>query len=242
MAVAGALFAADPPSANPAAAAKKARIVVLGDSITAGYGLDPAEAYPALLQTKIDTAGLPFTVANAGVSGDTTAGGLRRVEWALGNNGAQVLIIALGGNDGLRGISPKQTAENLTGIITKARNKFPDIKIITAGMQMPQNFGAEYIGQFKAVFPTVAKEQKTAFVPFLLENVGGIPKLNQEDMIHPTPEGQKIVAENVWKILGPVLKPAAAAAAAAASPSTAAESPSPPAKAPAPAPSAPSSS
>ncbi len=227
MAVAGALFAADPPSANPAAAAKKARIVVLGDSITAGYGLDPSEAYPALLQKKIDAAGLPFTVANAGVSGDTTAGGLRRVDWALGNSGAQVLVIALGGNDGLRGISPKQTAENLTGIITKARGKFPDIKIITAGMQMPQNFGAEFTEEFKAVFATVAQERKTGLVPFLLENVGGIPALNQEDMIHPTPEGQKIVAENVWKILEPALKPAPKPSQDSANPSTASPAPAP---------------
>ncbi|RYD32936.1 MAG: arylesterase, partial [Verrucomicrobiaceae bacterium] len=220
---AGALFAADPPSANPAVPAKKARVVALGDSITAGYGIDPSEAWPALLQKKIDAAGLAFTMVNAGVSGDTTAGGLRRLNWALGQNGAQVLIVALGGNDGLRGISPKQTSENLTGIITKAREKYPDIRIIVAGMQMPSNLGPEFTEKFKALFPTVATERKTLLVPFLLENVGGNPKLNQDDMIHPTAEGQKIVAENVWKVLEPVLKPATTvpAAASAASPAPA---------------------
>lgn len=182
--------------------------MVLGDSITAGYGLENAEnAYPALLQKKIDGTGLSFTIVNAGVSGDTTAGGLRRVAWALGKD-ADILLVALGGNDGLRGIPPKETKSNLEGIIAKARAKFPDIKVILSGMQMPPNFGLEYTSEFAAVFGTIAKEQKTALVPFLLENVGGIPKLNQDDMIHPNPEGQKIVTANVWKILEPILKPA----------------------------------
>jgi acyl-CoA thioesterase-1 len=204
---AGALFAADPPSANPSSPAKKARIVILGDSITAGYGLEnAADGYPAILQKKIDTAALPFTISNAGVSGDTTAGGLRRLAWALGNNGADILIVALGGNDGLRGIPAKQTAENLTGIVTKAREKNPKIEIIIAGMRMPDNMGPEYTAEFQSVFPTVAKAQKTALIPFLLEGVGGDPRLNQDDMIHPNPAGQKIVAETVWKALQPLLK------------------------------------
>jgi acyl-CoA thioesterase-1 len=193
----GGLWAEDAPNANGA----KKRIVVLGDSITAGYGLDPEEAYPALLQKKIDTAGLPYTVTNAGVSGDTTAGGLRRVAWALGQQGADVLVVALGGNDGLRGISPEQTEQNLTGIIDKARTKSPAIKVIVAGMQMPDNMGAEFTTKFKSLYPKVAGEKKVALVPFLLEGVGGSEELNQADRIHPTAEGQVKVAETVWKVL-----------------------------------------
>lgn len=199
----GALWAADAPTAN-AAAAPRGRIVVLGDSITAGYGLDPAQAYPALLQQKIDAAGLPFAVVNAGVSGDTTAGGLRRIDWALGA-GADVLIIALGGNDGLRGIAPKQTAQNLAGIIKRARAKAPALAVIVAGMEMPGNMGPEFVEEFRAVFPRVTKEQDAGLVPFLLEGVGGVVELNQADLIHPTADGQKRVADNVWKTLQKVL-------------------------------------
>lgn len=195
--VGGTLFAGETPNAN----AGKKRIVILGDSITAGYGLDPQQAYPALLQKKIDAAALPYTVVNAGVSGDTTAGGLRRVDWALGKAGAEILVIALGGNDGLRGISPTQTAENLAGIIDKARAKNPEMKVLVAGMEMPGNMGAEFVSRFKAVFPKVAADKKAVLIPFLLDGVGGDEKLNQPDRIHPTEEGQQKVAENVWKLL-----------------------------------------
>ena len=202
----GSLWAANEPVTNSSPAiAGRGRIVILGDSITAGFGLDdPNQAYPAILQQKIDAAGLPYTVANAGLSGDTTAGGLRRVDWALGE-GADVLIIALGGNDGLRGLSPKQTEENLMGIIKKARAKSPRIAVIVAGMQMPENMGREFVEKFGAVFPRVAQEAGVTLMPFLLEGVGGVPELNQADLIHPTPEGQKKVAENVWKALEKVL-------------------------------------
>jgi acyl-CoA thioesterase I len=196
----GALCAQD---ASDATGGKK-RIVVLGDSITAGYGLDPQEAYPALLQKKVDAASLPYTVTNAGVSGDTTAGGLRRVGWALGK-GADVLVIALGGNDGLRGISPEQTEKNLSGIIDKAREKNPAVKVVIAAMQMPDNMGAEFTTKFKGLFAKVAEEKKATLVPFLLEGVGGIDSLNQQDRIHPNVEGQTKVAENVWKVLKPEL-------------------------------------
>lgn len=200
-----ALWAADAPSAN-ATAAVPGRIVILGDSITAGYGLDdPGQAYPGLLQEKITAAGLPFTVVNAGVSGDTTAGGLRRLDWTLSRPTA-VLIVALGGNDGLRGISPQQTEENLTGIIQHARAKFPAIKVIVAGMEMPANMGADFVAQFRAVFPKVAAANNATLVPFLLAGVGGKPELNQADLIHPTADGQKIVAENVWVGLQQTLK------------------------------------
>ncbi len=196
----GALFADPPAGANDTVK----RIVILGDSITAGYGLDPQEAYPALIQEKITTAGLPYSVANAGVSGDTTAGGLRRVAWAMGP-GADVLIIALGGNDGLRGIPPEETKKNLLGIIDAARTRNPEIVILVAGMQMPDNMGADFIARFKAVFPEVAKESEATLIPFLLEGIGGDESLNQPDGIHPTADGQTKVAENVWEILHPVL-------------------------------------
>jgi acyl-CoA thioesterase-1 len=199
----GSLWAANDPVTNFSAKVR-GRIVVLGDSITAGFGLDPSQAYPALLQQKIDAAGLPLAVVNAGLSGDTTAGGLRRVDWVLGE-GADVLVIALGGNDGLRGLSPKQTEENLLGIIKKARAKLPGISVIIAGMQMPENMGREFVQKFSAVFPRVAAEAGVTLMPFLLEGVGGVPELNQADMIHPTPEGQMRVAENVWKVVEKVL-------------------------------------
>jgi acyl-CoA thioesterase-1 len=176
----------------------KKRVVIIGDSISAGYGLEREEAYPALLQKKVDEAGLAYVVVNAGVSGDTTAGGLRRIDWALGQKGAEVLVIALGGNDGLRGISPEQTEKNLTAMITKAREKNSEIKILIAGMQMPDNMGAKYVESFKGVFLKVAEAEKAELLPFLLEGVGGDEKLNQADRIHPTAEGQKKVAELVW--------------------------------------------
>ncbi|YCM44574.1 arylesterase [Verrucomicrobiaceae bacterium 227] len=197
-----AILAEETPNANDT----PKRIVILGDSITAGYGLDPKEAYPALLQEKIDAAKLSFTVTNAGVSGDTTAGGLRRVAWAM-TKGADVLVIALGGNDGLRGISPGETKKNLLGIVKKARTKNSEIKVLIAGMQMPDNMGPDFTARFKALFPEVAKESKATLVPFLLEGIGGVEKLNQADGIHPTAEGQKIVAKNVWKLLESTITP-----------------------------------
>lgn len=197
VATGGVLFAGETRNAN----AGTKRVVILGDSITAGYGLDPEEAYPALLQQKIHAAALKYTVVNAGVSGDTTAGGLRRVSWTLGRDGADVIVIALGGNDGLRGISPAETEQNLVGIVEKTRAKNPQVKVVIAGMEMPTNFGADFVASFKAVFPKVAAEQKAALVPFLLEGVGGDEKLNQPDRIHPTAEGQQVVARNVWKVL-----------------------------------------
>lgn len=177
------------------------RLIVLGDSITAGLGLEREQAYPALLQKKADAARLAYEVVNAGVSGDTTAGGLRRIDWALGAKGADVLMIALGGNDGLRGISPEQTEKNLADIVKKARSKNPAMKILIAGMQMPENMGAKYVESFKTIFPRVAQAEKTALLPFLLEGVGGDEELNQADRIHPTAEGQQKIADLVWSKL-----------------------------------------
>lgn len=180
-------------------------ILILGDSLTAGYGLEPEEAYPALLQKNIDAAGLPFRIVNAGVSGDTTAGGLRRINWVL-KQPVHILVIELGGNDGLRGLSLDQTRANLQSIIDKAKAKYPDIRILVAGMQMPPNMGAEYTEGFRAIFPELAKKNEAALIPFLLEDVGGRPEFNLPDLIHPNAEGHKIVAENVWRVLKPMLE------------------------------------
>jgi len=181
------------------------RIVVLGDSIAAGYGVDPDEAYPAVLQRKIEEAKLPYTVVNAGLSGDTTAGGLRRIDWIL-KQPVDVLVVELGGNDGLRGIPISETRSNLQGIIDRTRAKYPKVKIVVAGMKMPANMGAEYGADFEKVFADIARKNNTALVPFVLGKVGGSAELNQPDRIHPTPAGHEIVAENIWPILQPLLK------------------------------------
>ena len=196
----GLLFSGNTAKANDT----KKRIVILGDSITAGYGLELSQAYPALIQQKIEQAKLPFVVVNAGVSGDTSAGGLRRVAWTL-SKGADILIIALGGNEGLRGISPDVTKKNLLGIVKKARTKNPMMKTLIAGMQMPHNMGPKFTERFKKLFPEIAKASNSRLIPFLIEGVGGNENLNQADGIHPTAEGQRIVADNVWKILLPEL-------------------------------------
>lgn len=181
------------------------RVVILGDSIAAGYGIDPDDAFPALLQKKVDAAKLPFKVVNAAVSGDTTASGLRRINWIL-KQPLYALVIELGGNDGLRGIPVAETRENLQGIIDRTREKFPNAKFVIAGMKMPANMGAEYTADFEKVFIEIAQKNKAALVPFLLENVGGKAELNLPDRIHPTPEGHRLVAENVWPVLEKVLR------------------------------------
>ncbi len=205
----GVLWAGSSQAANAIPAKKdgspRPRVIFLGDSLTAGYGLEPQQAYPALLQQKIDQAGLDFEVVNAGISGDTTAGGLRRIDWAL-RGGADVLVVALGGNDGLRGVAPTQTEANLRGIVTRAKEKNPAISIILTGMQMPANLGAEFVKAFSSLFPRIAQQMNAALVPFLLEGVGGVAALNQPDRIHPTVEGQRRIAENVWPVLERTLK------------------------------------
>lgn len=191
--------------AHSAGAAEKKAVVILGDSLAAGFGLDPEESFPSVLQKHIDGAGLPAAIVNAGVSGDTTAGGLRRVDWLMKRH-VDVLVLELGGNDGLRGIPVEATRTNIQGIIDRARLKNPQVEIIIAGMVMPPSMGPDYETAFKKIFPEAAATNHTALIPFLLEGVGGHPELNQPDGIHPTAEGAKIVAENVWKILRPVLK------------------------------------
>ena len=193
------------PAPNSSALApERKNIVVLGDSLAAGYGIDPAQAYPARLQRKIDEAKWNFRVINAGVSGDTTAGGLRRLDWVLKRR-VDVLVLELGANDGLRGASLGELKANLQAIIDRTRKRYPQAKIIVAGMRMPPNLG-DYAEKFQKVFADVARENESALVPFLLEGVGGRPELNQPDQIHPTAEGHRIVAENVWKVLRPTLE------------------------------------
>jgi len=187
------------------AADERKRIVVLGDSLAAGSGVGKDGAYPAFVQKRIDQEKLPYTVINAGVDGDTSSGGLRRINWLLRKK-VDVLLLELGGNDGLRGIDTKTTKANLIAIVARTRDKYPDVKVVIAGMQMPPNMGKKYTEAFKKIFPVVAKETKSALIPFLLEGIGADPKYNQPDLIHPTKEGHEIVAGTVWKVLGPVLK------------------------------------
>ncbi len=177
------------------------RIVILGDSLTAGLGLPIAQAYPSLLQAKVDAAGLPYEVVNAGVSGDTSAGGLSRLDWSLQGD-VKILVVALGGNDALRALPVDQLSANLSKIIETAQQR--GIHVILAGMEAPTNWGRDYDVSFHKVYPAVAARYHVPLVPFLLQGVAGRDALNQPDGIHPTAEGARIVAENVWKVLGPM--------------------------------------
>ena len=181
-------------------------ILFFGDSLTAGFGLeDSNDAYPTVIQTKIDSLDLDYVVVNSGLSGETTSGGLGRINWVL-NQKVDVFVLELGANDGLRGISLAETRENLKAIIDVVRKKYPEIPIILAGMQLPPNLGQDYTKEFKSIFEELAKKNALEIIPFLLKDVGGIPDLNQDDGIHPNVEGQKIVANNVWVVLEPILK------------------------------------
>ncbi len=180
-------------------------ILFLGDSITAGYGLEPTQAYPALVQEKIDAKGWNFKAVNAGQSGDTTAGGLARMDWLLKNK-IDILVLELGGNDGLRGLPVEVTNKNLQAIMDRTKGRYPNAKIILAGMKVPPNMGRDYARRFEAIYRELAAKNKTALIPFVLEGVGGVRELNFPDGVHPTAKGQEIVAENVWKVLEPVLR------------------------------------
>ncbi len=184
--------------------ADKKNILFFGTSLTAGYGLDPTEAFPALIQNRIDSLNLPYNVINGGLSGETSAGGKGRIDWLL-KQPIDIFVLELGANDGLRGLPVKQTIKNLQDIIDAVKAKYPNVKLVLAGMQMPPSMGARYTNDFKNIFPDLAKKNNMALIPFLLDKVGGIPKLNQEDGIHPTAEGDKILAENVWVVLKPLL-------------------------------------
>ena len=180
-------------------------VLFYGNSLTTGYGIDPDKAYPQLIQEKIDGLGWPFRVVNGGVGGETSAGGLSRIDWVLRNR-VDVFVLELGGNDGLRGVDPRATRRNLRAIIRRVRGRYPGAKIILAGMQAPPNMGPVFTTAFKAIYPELAESENTLLIPFLLEGVGGIAELNLPDGIHPTAEGHAILAENVWKVLKPVLE------------------------------------
>ncbi len=176
-------------------------ILFFGDSITAGYGLDDTnDAFPGIIQSKIDSLGLNYEVVNSGLSGETSAGGKSRIDWIL-NQDIDIFVLELGANDGLRGLPITETKANLQAIIDAVKAKSPSTKIILAGMQLPPNMGQEYTTQFKTVFSHLASENNIAFIPFILKDVGGVKELNQSDGIHPTAKGHKIVADNVWEVL-----------------------------------------
>jgi acyl-CoA thioesterase-1 len=198
--------AAAPPGTDATASAS-ARPVLLafGTSLTAGLGVDPDEAWPALLQARIAAASLPYEVVNAGVSGETSAGALRRVDWLL-QKPVSVAIVETGANDGLRGQDPDALAANLQAIVTRLRAQRPPPHIVIVGMQAPPNYGAQYAQRFAAVYPRVAEDNDAVFVPFLLDGVAGIPDLNQADGVHPTARGHQILAETMWRALEPHLR------------------------------------
>jgi len=180
-------------------------VLFFGDSLTAGYGLDdPSQAFPGVVQHKIDSAHLAYRVINAGVSGETSAGGRGRINWILKQK-VDVFVLELGANDGLRGLPVTATTENLQAIIDAVKKKYPTAKLVLLGMQVPPNMGNIYASAFKAIFPALAAKNNMALVPFLLKGVGGVPALNQKDGIHPTAEGAKIVGGNVWEVLQSVL-------------------------------------
>lgn len=179
-------------------------ILFFGNSLTAGYGVEPSEAFPSLIQNRIDSLKLPYKVVNAGVSGETSSGGNGRIDWIL-RQPVDVFVLELGANDGLRGIPADETKKNLQAIIDKVKAKYPEAKLVLAGMQIPPNMGLQYANEFKGLFSQLAQKNNITLIPFLLQGVGGEAKYNQKDGIHPTPEGHKIVAENVWKVLKDVL-------------------------------------
>jgi acyl-CoA thioesterase-1 len=179
---------------------KMKTIVFFGNSLTAGYGLSPSQAFPAIIQKKIDSLGLPYQVVNAGVSGETSSGGNTRIDWIL-RQPVDVFVLELGANDGLRGIPLTDTKKSLQSIIDKVKSKFPATKFVLAGMQVPPNMGQKYSTEFRNIYTDLATKNTMTLIPFLLEGVGGEARLNQEDGIHPTAEGHKIVAENIWRQL-----------------------------------------
>lgn len=204
--------AANGPSATGGVAATAATeraergvVLFLGTSLTAGYGVGVEQAYPALIQAKIDSAGLPFRVSNAGLSGETSAGGLRRLDWSL-QEPIDVLVLELGANDGLRGLDVGALRANLDSILTRTKRRYPDAGLVVLGMEAPPNMGPEYTREFRETFRAVARAHDATLVPFLLEGVAARPALNQEDRIHPNSEGHRVMAETVWEALLPILE------------------------------------
>ena len=181
-----------------------ATVLFVGTSLTAGYGVGAEQAYPAVLQQMIDSAGLPYRVVNAGISGETSAGGLRRIDWSL-QQPTDVLVVELGANDALRGLDPAAMRSNLDGILARARELHPAVAIVILGMEAPPNLGADYGMRFRSVFADLARQYDAALVPFLLDGVAADPALNLEDGIHPNAAGHRVLARTVWAVLGPVL-------------------------------------
>jgi len=179
-------------------------ILFFGDSITAGYGLAEEQAFPAFIQQKIDSLDLNYKVINSGLSGETTAGGLRRIDWVLQQH-VDIFVLELGGNDGLRGIDPLNTKKNLQGIIDKVTDTYPNAEILLTGMEAPPNMGQTYTSRFREIYTELVNENDVKFMPFILESVAGNPSLNQPDGIHPTEEGHRIVADDLWGYLRPML-------------------------------------
>ncbi len=181
-------------------------ILIFGNSLTAGYGVESEESFPSLIQQRIDSLGLPYEVINAGVSGETTATGLNRIDWVIEKQVVDIFILELGANDGLRGLPPAQTRENLEKMIDRVREAHPKVQVILAGMMVPPSMGPEYSAEYNRIYPEIAAAKDVALIPFLLENVGGVQALNQADGIHPNPAGNKLVLENVWAVLEGVLE------------------------------------
>jgi len=192
------------PGDTPAADGRPV-VLCFGTSLTAGLGLDPEQSYPALLQRTIDSAGLGYRVVNGGVSGETSAAGLRRIEWLL-QQPVAVLVLELGANDALRGQDVAAAKANLQAIIDRTRARYPDVRIVIAGMEAPPNLGGRYTGEFRELFVSLARANDAVLIPFLLDGVAGVPELNQADGIHPTADGAAVVAANVWRVLEPVLR------------------------------------
>jgi acyl-CoA thioesterase-1 len=198
----GSADAGIPSAPTPGAGGKS--IVFFGNSLTAGYGVNPSEAFPALIQNRIDSLKLPYKVTNAGLSGETSAGGRSRIGWIL-RQPVDIFVLELGANDGLRGIPISETVPNLQAILDSVKEKYPSARLVLAGMQIPPSMGSKYTSAFREAFRQLADRNKVYLIPFILEGVGGIPELNQQDGIHPTAKGHRIVEENVWKILKPLL-------------------------------------
>ena len=197
--------APDTAAALPQATDSRPVVLFFGTSLTAGLGLEPEEAYPALIQRRIDSAGLGYRVVNGGVSGETSAAGLRRIDWLL-QEPVGVLVLELGANDALRGQDVAAAKANLQAIIDRTRARYPEVRVVVAGMEAPPNLGGRYTREFRDLFVTLARDNRAALIPFLLEGVGGVPELNQPDGIHPTAGGARVVADNVWRVLAPVLR------------------------------------
>lgn len=192
-------------AAAGSAAAERVRVLFIGTSLTAGLGLDPADAYPALVQAKADSAGLAVEVVNAGLSGETSAGALRRADWLL-REPADVVVIETGANDGLRGLDIDSTRANIEGLVAKVRSRHPSARVVLAQMEAPPNLGEEYTRRFREMYREVAEARGLVLMPFLLDRVAGDARLNQPDGIHPNEVGERIVAENVWRVVEPVLR------------------------------------